>query len=284
MTTEISGTVVSEPVQVAEIAQEPSNPVTEVKETEASPEAKPEKSQEQIAFEKRIARQTAANKETNRQLQEARTRIAELEAQTAKANPLADKPNQDNFDTLEEYAEALADWKIEQRSKEVKEPSVEDKVSDALKVKEAELSFRTKEEAFRASNPDYDKATQVVNGLLKYVDPNSDGTKAFATTLMNAPNPPALVHYLGTNPSEAIAMMQMSAFEIQDRLGMIIDQLDAPKAASSNNAEEPEEEQLKAPPLPAPPSALKSGNAKASKSMEDMSGKELLARFMPSGR
>jgi len=274
MTTDTVATTAVETTQDAP-AQEPSNPVAEVNETETPEQSEkpPEKTPDQIAFEKRIARQTAANRETNRQLQEARNRIAELEKATAKADPLADKPHIDNFDTPEEYAEALADWKLDQKTNAPKEPSVEDKVQQELKRKEFETTFQQKEADFRKSAPDYDKSTEVVNGLLKYVDPNHPSTQAFSTTLLNAPNPPALVHYLGQNPREAIALMSMDPFEIQDRLGVIIDQLAETAPVQAGKTE------TLAPNLPTPPSALKTGSTKVNKSVEEMSGRELLNRY-----
>lgn len=276
---EESATSVAE--QVATPAQEPST-APEVKEDaphgEESQKPEPTESDKQKAYERRIARQTAANRQTQRQFEEERAarlavekRLAEYEAK----QPLADKPSKDNFDTEDEYTDALVDWKLAQKEKEAskpKEPSVEDRVKQELASKEFEQTFRQKEEAFKATTPDYEKATQVVNGLLKYADPNHDSTKAFSTTLLNAPNPPAIIHYLGTHPDEAIAMMTMSPFEIQDRLGIIIDGLDAPKQTASEETDEAPSKQAD---LPKPPSSL-TGAAKVSKPLYEKSGEDIV--------
>jgi len=281
--------------QVATTAQEPSNPVTEVNtdtEAPASTEgevakAEPTEAEKaRRAFEKRIARQTAANRESQRQLQEARNRIVELEKATAKADPLADKPSPDNFEDHEAYTDALADWKLEQKEKakaeKAKEPDVDQLVDQKLKQKEMETSFKAKEDEFRKATPDYDKATDVVNGLLAHVNPNHPATQAFATELLNAPNPPALVHYLGTHPQEAIAMMKMSPAEIQDQIGVIIDKL-ADVQTNTQAAVADGETIVPKAALPAPPTAL-TGATRVNKSPDQMTGKELLAKYMPKGR
>lgn len=273
-------------VQVATpVVQEPSVPSTEVNPTDEPAKAEsPELSEAdkaKIAFEKRIARQTAANRDQQRQLQEekrlreaAEKRIADYEA---KSNPLADKPKPEDFESQEEYTDKLADWKLAQKEKEreqkTKEPNIDQIVEQKLKVKETELKFRTKEQAFSAKTPEYEKSAQVVNGLLKHVDPNHPSTQAFSSVLMNAPNPPELIHYLGTHPDVAIGLMNMSPFEIQDQLGVIIDQLSDAPMPVANGGDEPIPEAL-----PAPPSPLK-GSAKAPKSPDKMSGKELLERM-----
>lgn len=275
--------------QVAEAtpAQEPSVTSPEVNQQDAqTPEVvdgKPpelsEADKAKAAFQKRIDRQTAANRDQQRQLQEekrlreaAEKRIAEYEAKT---NPLDDKPNPDNFDDYEKYTDALTDWKIAQRDKasaeKTKEPNVDEIVSQKLKMKEVETSFRQKEEDFRKATPDYDRATEVVNGLLKHVDPNNDSTKAFSTTLLNAPNPPQLIHYLGTHPDVAIKLMTMSPFEIQDTLGEIIDNL------SGATLPETEQQAPKAS-LPAPPTAVR-GSTKGVKNPDQMTGRELLDKY-----
>lgn len=270
----------------APAVQEPSTPSTEVKQNEQAEtgkeQAKPP--EEEFVPRKRVDRMRAALGTTERQLQEekrlreaAEKRIADYEAKT---NPLADKPNPDNFEDHEKYTDALADWKLAQKEKakeeKAKEPNVDEIVAQKLKEKEVETSFRAKEQEFRKQNPGYDRATGVVNGLLKHVDPNHPSTQAFSSVLLNSPNPPALVHYLGTHPDVAIELMQMSPFEIQDRLGTIIDELDAPKPPQDGPEEEPAEA------LPVPPNPVQTGTSKPRKTpaqiMNDpkASGKDLL--------
>lgn len=280
MSTETPATNVAE--QVAVPVQEPSAPSTDAKPQDEAPEGaesqKPEGEADKLkqAYEKRIARQTAANRDQQRLLEEARKRIAEFEEKLKTAQPADNKPKPEDFESQEEYTDKLADWKLLQKEKEreekAKEPNIEEIRQTERKRVETELKFRAKEDEFRKNTPDYDKATQVVNGLLKHVDPNHPSTQAFSSILMNAPNPPALIHHLGTHPDVAIALMQMSPFEIQDQLGMIIDQLDAPTPVA-NGGDEPTPEAL-----PAPPTPLK-GAAKAPKHPDKMDGKELLERM-----
>lgn len=275
--------------QVAQ-AQEPST-VTEVK-TDSPPEEgqgdKPEITLEEAKKElerqnRKIARQTAANKDIQRQLQEdrrlreaAEARIREYEA---KVNPLADKPNPDNYDTTEDYAEALADWKLNQKQAEAnkpKGPSVEDQVKQQVEFEKKALDFRSKEDAYRQSTPDYDKNATVLNAMTAGLNPQHPSTIAFSTALFRYENPPEIINYLGSNPAEVASMMKMTPFEITEKMGEIIDQLTDAKPAVS------------AAPVPAalpqPPSAIKGSNAKVAKSFDDMTGRELLNKIMPKGR
>ncbi len=70
-------------------------------------------------------------------------------------------------------------------------------------------------------------------------------------------------------------MMGMNPFEITEKMADIIEQLS--DARAPQGAKVPEA-------LPTPPSGIRSSNAKAGKSIDQMTGKELLAKYMPTGR
>lgn len=273
-----------EAAQVADEAQTTSDPVADVKPESEAPEGEVVKTEGEIeltevekakaeakaAFEKRIARQTAANRDQQRQLQEAKARIAELE-KLSQSKPLDDKPNQDNFETLEEFTDALADWKLAQKEKAKgdeanKGKTVEDQVKAQVEFEKKRLEFETRENAYRANTPEYDQNAAVVNKFLGLANPQSESYQVFGQAVASSERAPELINYLGKNPQEIVEMFHMTPYELKDRLDEIIDTLaDAPKATPRD--------------LPAPPNAVK-GSTRVSKSPDQMSGRELVDRYL----
>lgn len=274
--------------QVATTAQEPSNPTVEVNKNVEAPqeqstvEIDPVEAKKTIeAQNKKIARQQAANREQQRQFEDARKKIADYEAKlAAKPDAIADKPNPDQFDTDDDYADALADWKIAQREKakaeETKQPDVEKLASDKAKWMLKEQEFNGKQESFRKENPNYDSNAQVVNQFLGLANKNDPRFAAFSTVLMNAENPPALINYLGENPKEIMALFNaQTPLEVEFALEGIVEKLGV-----SHTAGEGEPDSVQTPKaLPTPPSAIKTGTTKVNKSPDQMSGRELLNKY-----
>lgn len=276
--------------QVAETpsVQEPSNPSTEVKtpdaqagngESQNSAETTTQK--EEVVPLKRVNRMRAALGDKERQLQEAKNRIAELEKVSQAAKPLDDKPNPDKYENQDDYIEALADWKLAQKekAKQQEQGSKETEAQKAEKLIEfgkMKVNFETKEADFRKSEPNYDKAAGVVNDFMSLANRDSDSFKTFSQTLLTADNPPALINFLGNNPAEIVAMFKMTPFEVEDRLTTLIEQIsDAPKqTAQVNGDDEPEPKAV----LPTPPSAL-TGSTRSKKSIDQMTGRELLEKY-----
>lgn len=274
--------------EVAPQAQEPSQPATEVnKEAEAPQEQStvehdPAEAKRLIeAQNKKIARQQAANREQFRQFEEAKRKIAEYEAKLAASSKSPDdKPNPDNFDDTEAYAEALADWKLAQKDKakaeETKQPDpktlIEQQVQWELKAKD----FKTKEAAFMASHPEYVENAKTVEHFLGLAKKNDPRFEKFSTVLMNAESPAALINYLGENPKEILNLFNAETpLDVQDSLEAIIEKIGAPTNIGD------EEGSLSPAPkaLPEPPRGLKSGTTKVNKTPDQMSGRELLNKY-----
>lgn len=275
--------------QVATTAQEPSQPTKEVnKEVEAptGDEGKPALSEHEKIIQaqnQKIARQQAANREQQRRFEDARKKIAEYEAKlAAKPDAIADKPNPDQFDTDDAYADALADWKIAQREKakaeEPKQPDVEKLAFDKAKWMLKEQEFNGKQESFRKENPNYDANAGVVNQFLALAKKDDPRFAAFSTVLMNAENPPALINYLGENPKEIMALFNaQTPLEVEFALEGIVEKLGVNTAEGETDSVLPKA-------LPTPPSAIKTGTTKVNKTPDQMTGRELLNRYMPKGK
>jgi hypothetical protein len=278
-TTQAAPVQVAEPVQPT-TAQEPSTaPEVKVEAPAVETPAAPVKTPEQ----KRIDKLTARNKDYERQLEAARSRIAEIETSIKSKDPEADKPKADDFNSPEEYADKLADWKLSQKEREKAEPKPPS--TDEIRKQEREfaqkqMSFTQKENEFRSKEPKYDQSSAVVNQLMKLANPQDPSFAVFAQTIMDADDAPALIHYLGTNPQEALGLFGKSPAEVEDSLLVIIDKIGAPPTPPPQDGLEEDEPRV----LPTPPTPITASSAKPKKTADQMTGKELLAKYMPSGR
>lgn len=131
------------------------------------------------------------------------------------------KPVAANYDTYEEYVEALTDWKLEQR--DVLKAAVDAKASQQQVVK-------TQVEAARARHDDYD---QVVNDQVPI-------SPAMAEVLVASEHGAEVAYYLGSNPDEAAAIAKLSPARAGAELAKIEASLDLktstetkPKTATS---------------------------------------------------
>jgi hypothetical protein len=248
-----------------EVVQDQSAPSSDSKQDDApvesdSPKAETTEKSEvdklKEAYEKRIARQTAANRELQRRYEGIK---AEAEKYASKPqDPAQGRPDQDDFSSIEEYAEALADWKADQKEKakaaeQGEQKTVEERARELMEHRLFEAEFLKKEQAFREKEPGYDKAAENINIVLDsgIIDKKHPSFQTFVSALMNAPDSPALINYLGNNISEVLGLLSKGPFEVEDKLLTIIDSL---------NSGAPKTEQ-KRPDLPEPPSSLKGASS-----------------------
>ena len=107
---------------------------------------------------------------------------------------------------MEAHAEALVEWKIEQKAK-------------AEQVQSRQRKFSEQEEAFRAEHPDYDEVAK---------SPDVPISRDMVLAIMDTENPPAIAYYLGNNPEEAAHIAQMSPIAAARAIGRIEAKLAAP--------------------------------------------------------
>jgi hypothetical protein len=274
MTTDLAVTAAQDATQ----AQEPST--VEVNTDPQAPEGNTPEPKEELVPLKKVNRMRAALGDKERQLQAAQERIREYESKLAAQAPRDDKPNPDNYDDPDAYADALADYKIAQReaakAEESKKPDVDALADQKAQVKLKEIEFVKKQEEFRQATPNYDQNAQVVNQFLALANKNDPRFAAFSTVLLNAENPPALINYLGENPKEIMTLFNaQTPYDVSETLEGIIEKLGAPQSAGDD--EEPAI--MPKANLPTPPSALKSGATRVNKTVEQMSGRELLNKY-----
>jgi hypothetical protein len=219
------------------------------------------------ALEKRLARKTAAEKAKEK-------RIAELEAQLAEMPKAAEKddaPNEDDFDSWDDYnravikyeAKKIADTEL-RRAKEV-----ELKRSQEARVAEEAKAFSLKEAAFAKDVPDYtaaaDAFTEVINSSLAVNGGATPTLEAVREVILDSEFAPALIHHLGNDDAAADDLLNMTPVQARRELFKL----------ESIVSSKPKQERKE---MPQPIKPL-GGNSKPNKSLEQMSPQELLARF-----
>lgn len=169
---------------------------------------------------------------------------AENELKKLKASiPATDKPSREDFDTVEEYADALSDWKIEKLKAEMSASKTEKDISE----KETE---------------ELRKAQEIDDQLSDMKDRGIDAYDDFETVVyrkeLELPEfvveiallseiPEHILYYLGKNPDTAAEISTMSPAKAAKELGKIEVEVAAklPKPNTSQDGGEVKEEGTK---------------------------------------
>lgn len=153
-----------------------------------------------------------SERKSNREMQALR---AEFEASKAPA-PVADgKPVLSNFESYDDFTEALTDWKLDQRenaSKQKTQQAQSEQQFDDLKEK-----FATKQDEFRKSTPDYD---DVVYEIEDY-----DFSNTLSIALLESDSSPAILHYLATHLDELDRLNSADERTLNRTLGRLEEKL-----------------------------------------------------------
>jgi hypothetical protein len=172
----------------------------------------------------------------------------------------ASKPLADNFDTHEEYVEALTDWKIEQREAQ---RSVKDREAQVkTEYQKAIDSHMSRIEEFKKSAPDF-------NDVLKEFDEDHAGFRFSAgleESLITSDLGPAVIYELAKNPKELMRINALGVVAQAREIGKI--------EARLSRQEKPEPKKLTNAPAPLKPVGGK--NAASSKSLNDMDPDEYM--------
>lgn len=166
------------------------------------------------------------------------------------------KPKADNFESHEEYVEALADWKYEQKEKERE-----------AKVKESQVKseYQTKVESFQTKVNEFSKVQDDFEDVVSDVD---DIPLSFALqeSILTSDFGPQIMYELAKDRTRLEKINRLSAIDAAREIGKIEARLEKPSASTQ------EKKQSKAP-APIAPVGSK-GSAKIEKSPDDMSFQE----------
>lgn len=176
---------------------QPSAPVSGDTQTpETTPNQQPEKTFTQADLDRIVAQRLARQqRQFEREQQQRQTQQGHPAA--APEPQASNRPLPENFRTTEEYVEAVAEWKADQRL-EAKLNERETKGREARQqefMAGVERTFREREDKASVAYPDYD-AVVYQNPALVVTDP-------MGLAIKQADNGPDIAHHLGKNPQES---------------------------------------------------------------------------------
>lgn len=179
------------------------SPVEEA--TEEVPEEAPEEPEEEPV--ERQVPVTALQKERKRR-QEAEARAKEIEARIAaleSQKEIPPKPTADQFETHEEYLEALAEQKAEEKvARQFQMQSEAQRQAEQKRQAEAELTkFTSLMDKAHASDPKFEES-------FEYVSTVSGEHPGYSRALVTSPVADKVIKHLAANPAEAERIATLS--------------------------------------------------------------------------
>ena len=125
------------------------------------------------------------------------------------------KPDQDKFETYEAYAEALMDWKVDQRMMtQESEHRVRIEQEQAQKAHEDSVAtLHERIDTFREANPDFDAVVEKGKDLPM--------TRPMQDSVINSDLGPALMYHLSQNPEECDRISQLHPMAAIKEMGKL---------------------------------------------------------------
>jgi len=165
------------------------------------------------------------------------------------------KPTLEQFEyDQEKYADALVEWRLNEREKERESKQKEQETRAAAEKRTK--TFVERESKYATDKDDY-RPLSVIG-----MDPSwSFATQTMADAILEADEGPALLHYLDTHRDEASRIAQMSPTQTALALGRIVARLTAPEPVTTP--------QISSAPPPAPTIKPTAPVAKDPSSMSD---------------
>lgn len=209
----------------------------EVEEVEVDYKAKADKLEKKLASENaKIGRQRAALS----QLQKEKQELAQRQAETKPVDSSTNEPNENNYETYDEYEAARVTYFREQGRNEALKESQEQNAKQQAAIKDME--FQQAEQTYRQSNPVYDDAkAEVINHYAVAPVPEAVGS-AISDIAERGNGLPELINYFGENGGE-----RLGELEIISRLSPVEAAVEVYKIQQSLSAEP-----AKAKPAPKP--------------------------------
>lgn len=165
-----------------------------------------------------------------------------------------ERPKRDDFETQEEYLEAVADWKVEQKLKDKEAKEQETKIRGEYDQKKAE--FAKKCEEFRKARNDFDDVLEAADEAGVRYSP------ILERCLLESDRGPAVLYELAKDPDEFERLNKLPYGALNRELGRIEARLEREAQSSKNEVKKI----TKAPP---PVKPVKNGAAKPRRSLDD---------------
>lgn len=245
-------TEVAEP---SEAGDEVENSIDSDEDNGIKDESKEDKPKKKGGFQKRIeranAKLTAAQQETEYWKQQALKNQPDQKPVESKSESIS-KPKAENFDSHEEYVEALTDWKLEEREK--KNESLKKQNEVKTQFQNQVQTFQSKVQEFKKSNEDFDEVLESVDDI-----PLSVG---FQEALITSDFGPQVMYELAKNPKELERINALSPIVQAREIGKL-------EARFAQSVSAPAKEIKQTTKATSPISTLGNGSASMTKSLSD---------------
>ena len=175
-------------------------PESDPQETETEGQDKPKR---KGGFQRKIERLDAEN-------QELRSRLEAIERGKPESKPVEGKPQVGNFDTYEEFEEALIDWKVEQREAAAKAKAAEEKAKEETRTRVE--AWEAKLNASRKVHDDYDEVIESVDVPL---------SAALQALIVESEHGAELAYRLAHKPEEIERLSKLSPVSCARELGKL---------------------------------------------------------------
>lgn len=249
--------------QLASGANESDSP-TETQDTEAPAEHE-EAPKPPRGVQKRLDELTANWRAAERREEELRRVVAQLaQQQQPQVQPVAPqqpsanaKPTLEDFNSYEEFTEALTDWKATQA------------VQSALQQREAaEAAARAQREQAERAQTWQQRASEASTKFADFqsvaLNPDLPVSPAMAEVIQSVDNGPDVLYHLGKNPAEAARIAALPPTQAAFALGSLAASLQTPTKATPR-------------PVPQPINPLAGGNAAPATDPDHMDPDQWLA-------
>lgn len=169
-------------------------------------------------FQKRIDKLTRQKAELEREREFWRAEALkgkpapQKEEPAAKSEPAAEtgKPKAEDYASHEEYVEALADWKVEQKLS--KRDADAAKKQEKSELEQKVSTFVERKAAFQKEHPDYDDVMEACEAPM---------SKFVQNYLLKKENGPAIAYHLAKHPELLESISGMSDADAAEELGVL---------------------------------------------------------------
>ena len=166
-------------------------------------------------FQRRIDRLTRDKAELQARLERLEQMAGGKPAAPAHAEPApAAKPALENFDTYEEYTEALVEWKANERlaAHVAEQRKAAQEREQAEREKTRATTFQERAKAAAAKYADFEKVA---------FSDDVPASETMRDIILDSENGPEIAYFLGKNPAEAERIAQLSPLAAARELGRI---------------------------------------------------------------
>jgi len=244
-----------EPETLEEEKEQEIEQAQEKEPAEEEREEKEKKRKKKKSFQERIDELVKKWRNAEREAQFYKSLYEETQKQmttTGEKPAIEGKPKPEDFESYEEYIEALTDWKLQQRFSELEQQRRLEQ--EQRRLMELQTEFRARLPEFKKKYPDFEEVA--LNPTIPYND-------VMRRIVLESDVSGDLAYYLGRNPDLAYRIANSDPVSAARELGRIEAAI---KAASENKS-------ASSPPVINP---VKTGERSGSKKPDDMSMEEYI--------